>query len=294
MAKVTDVGGKPFSGLVQSTVVGIVSDNVDPDELGRIKVKFPTLHQEPVSYWIRQHSPMAGKERGFYALPEKEDEVMVQFMQGNQDTGVIVGQFWNGEDKPPKEAKDGLPGTAKQEVPGAQLSKDKFTEGSKDLAKNDRRFWKSRSGHLFVFDDTDGKESVQMWDKAHTLSFVLDTKEKRIIMANTGGDIHIRTKETFWVEAGKDIKFRAGNDIIGESVKNTELKIGQDWKVDTTMNSTLKTGQNFTIEAGMSMSIKGMNTTIEGTVSFAAKGSTSAGLTSSGMTEVRGGMVKIN
>lgn len=295
MAKATDVGGRPFSGLGPQTVVGIVTDNVDPDELGRIKVKFPTLAQEPVSFWIRQHSPMAGKERGLYALPEKEDEVMVQFMQGSVDTGVIVGQFWNGEDKPPKEAKDGLPGTGRQDVPGLQLSKDKFTEGSKDLSKNDRRFWKSRSGHLMVFDDTDGKESVQLWDKAHVLSMVFDSKEKRIIMANMEGDIHIRSKENIWIEAGKDIKWRAGQNILGESVQNTEHKVGKDWLVDTKMNTTLKTGQNFTIEAGMNIDFKAkMTTTIKGEVTAEYAGGTMATLKADGVTIVQGGVVKIN
>lgn len=229
-----------------------------------------------------------------YALPEKEDEVMVMFMQGSQDTGVIVGQFWNGEDKPPKEAKDGLPGPGKQET-GAKWSKDKFTDGSKDLSKNDRRFWKSRSGHLFVFDDSDGKESVQMWDKSHILSFVLDSKEKRIIMANTDGDIHLRAKKNIWFEAGEDIKWRAEKDIIGESGKNTKHTVGENWTVDTKLDSTLKTGKNFTIDAGMNIEFKAkLNTNVSGNVNAEFKGGVNATLTSSAITTVKGGMVKIN
>ena len=154
MAKLTDVMGRPHSGMIPWAVVGIVTDNVDPDELGRIQVKFPTLHDEPLSFWIRQISPNAGKERGIYALPEREDEVMVLFMQGSHDVGVIIGQFWNGIDKPPPEAKDKMPTPGDTDT-GAVWSTDKFTAGSQDLSKNDRRFWKSRSGAGICLSCTD-------------------------------------------------------------------------------------------------------------------------------------------
>ena len=50
MAKLTDVFGRPHSGVVPYAVVGIVNDNVDPDKLGRVRVSFPTLVDQPVSF----------------------------------------------------------------------------------------------------------------------------------------------------------------------------------------------------------------------------------------------------
>jgi uncharacterized protein involved in type VI secretion and phage assembly len=294
MAKVTDVGGRPHSGVMQQTVVGLVVDNVDPDELGRVKVKFPTLHGEPTSFWIRQLAPMAGKERGFYSLPEVEDEVLVTFLQGSQDVGVIVGQMWNGVDKPPTEAKDGLPGPAKTDT-GGTVSTDQFTDGTKDLSKNDRRFWRSRSGHLMVFDDSDGAESVQIWDKDHTLSLVFDSTEKRILIANTDGDIHIRTKNDLYLEAGNDIKWHAGNNIEGESGKDTTHTAGQNWSTDTAQKASHTTGTDFEITARQNFkATASMQATIEGSMSFGATGGTSATLSGGAMAEVKGGIVKIN
>jgi uncharacterized protein involved in type VI secretion and phage assembly len=223
MAKITDTQGKPHSGIVPFTVVALVTDNVDPDELGRLKVKFPTLHEEPLSFWLRQVSPNAGKERGLYALPEKEDEVLVVFLQGSQDVGIIIGQFWNGIDKPPPEAKDKMPKAGDQDT-GAEWSTDKYTEGSKDLSKNDRRFWKSRSGALMVFDDTSGKESVHLWDKDKNLSMVFDSSTKRIILANKEGDLHIRTKKNLFLEAGETVKIKAKQDIVAEAGAKMTLK----------------------------------------------------------------------
>lgn len=297
MPKITDSKGGPHSGQQPNYQIGIVIDNVDPEEMGRIKVKFPTLQGEPVSYWIRQASPGAGKERGFYSLPEKEDEVNVAFQQGSQDHGVVTGQFWNGKDKPPKEAKDGLPGPDKQLLGSGkgQWSKDKFTDGTKSLDKNDRRFWKSRSGSLIVFDDSSGAESVQMWDGSHTLSFALDTTSKRIILANTGGDIHIRTQNDFYLEAGNDIKIRAGNDIIGESVNDTKHHVGNNWKVDVDAKTDLTSKADFTAESKANMTLKSaMTTKIIGDVNFEAKGGSTAKLEGGALTEVKGGIVKIN
>lgn len=294
MAKVTDGQGRPNSGQVQFAVVGLVVDNVDPDELGRIKVKFPTLHNEPVSFWLRQISPNAGKERGLYALPEIEDEVLVAFMQGSHDTGVIVGQFWNGVDKPPTEAKDGLPGPGKTDT-GASWSTDQFTDGSKDLSANDRRFWRSRSGHLMVFDDTGGAETVQIWDKDHKMALVFDSVEGRIVLSNNEGDLHIRTKNDLYIEAGNDIKWRAGHDIVGESANDTTHTVLNNWTVDTTSNSKLTANANFDIEAKSNLTCKAsMNAKIEGSVAFEAKGGSTAKLSGGAMTEVSGGMVKIN
>ncbi|MEZ4239075.1 MAG: phage baseplate assembly protein V [Myxococcota bacterium] len=292
--KVTDSRGSPHSGVMQYVVSALVVDNVDPEELGRIKVKFQTLSGEPESDWLRQTSPGGGEGRGLYSLPEVGDEVLVAFLQGDQDKGVIIGQFWNGKDKPPAEAKDKLPGPAKTDT-GANWSKDQFTDGSKDLKKNDRRFWRSRSGHLMVFDDTDGAESVQMWDKDHTLGFVLDTKEKRVVLSNTGGDIHIRSKNNVFIEAGQDIKWRAGNNIDGESGQDTTHKAGTNYRTEAGQEASHKTGTDFKVDAGANANIKAqMEATMEGSMSFTGKGGMNATLNGGALAEVKGGMVKLN
>lgn len=294
MAKLTDMMGRPHSGLLPYAVVGIVTDNVDPDELGRIQVKFPTLHEEPLSFWLRQVSPNAGVERGLYALPEIDDEVLVIFMQGSHDVGVIIGQFWNGVDKPPPECKDGLPGSGAMHK-GTKWSKDVFSDGSSDLSNNDRRFWKSRSGHLFVFDDTSGSETIQIWDKSHNLALVFDSSNNRIVLANKSGDIHIRCQNDLFLEAGNDIKWYAGNNIEGESGMDTKHKAGMNYEMESGMDTKFKAGMNFKIEASMNFEAKAsMNATVEGSMMFQAKGGIQASLEGSAMAKVQGGIVMIN
>jgi uncharacterized protein involved in type VI secretion and phage assembly len=294
MAKLTDFLGRPHSGIVPSAVVGLVTDNVDPDELGRVKVKFPTLHEEPQSFWLRVAAPNAGKERGFYALPEKDDEVLVLFMQGSQDVGLIIGQFWNGKDKPPKEAKDGMPKPADTDSGGA-WSTAKFAAGSTGIDKNDRRLWRSRSGHLFVFDDTSGSESVTVWDKSHKLSLAFDSAASLITLANTGGDIHIRAKENVFIESGKDTKFKQGQHWICEAAQDIKFKAGMNWKAEAGQNIDFKASMNIDFKASMNLTGKAdLAAKIEGSVSFTGKGGATAELNGAATCTVKGGMVMIN
>jgi len=293
MAKLTDVMGRPHSGMIPWAVVGIVTDNVDPDELGRIQVKFPTLHEEPLSFWIRQISPNAGKERGLYALPEIDDEVMVLFMQGSHDVGVIIGQFWNGIDIPPQECKDTMP------VPGdtaaQERSTDEFTDGTKSLDLNDRRFWKSRSGHLIVLDDSAGAETIQIWDQTHTLSMIFDSAESRILLTNSTGDIHIRTQTDLYLEAGNDIIVTAANDINTLAHNDIIFEADKNWDMYAGMDATEEAGMNFAIDAGLALSgTAGTNCSLEGSVNFEAKGGVQAKMEGSATAIVKGGVVMIN
>ena len=290
MAKLTNSAGAPVGGVVPYPVTALVTDNVDPDELARIKVKFTTLPDEPLSFWIRQISPNAGKERGLYALPEKDDEVLVIFMNGSQDVGVIIGQFWNGKDKPPKEAKDGMPGSGAQWT--GDWSSDTFTDGTTDLKKNDRRFWRSRFGHLIAMDDSKGKETVQIWDGKHNLSLVFDTKENRITLVNNKGDIHIRCKKDLYLEAGGAMKVKvkkdwdtevggsttwiAGKDISTEAKKGkSEHKAKKDYKIESStgkFDAKAKTGAK--VDGTVKAEFTATKVDIKGKASVTIKGGT--------------------
>jgi len=294
MAKLVDAAGRPHSGVVPYPVVALVVDNDDPEELGRVQVKFPTLHEEPISFWLRQISPNAGKERGQYALPEVDDEVMVLFMNGTQDIGVIVGQFWNGKDVPPKEAIGGLDSVSRTMWKG-KWSKDGYAAGSSDDADNDRRFWRSRSGHIIGFDDTKGKETVQVWDKSGQLGLIMDSKDGRIILSNNKGDIHIRTAKNLFFEAGMDAKFKVGKNYEFEAGMNTKFKAGMNHEFKAGMNAKHDAGMNYDIKAGLGFKAKaGLTAKIEGGLTFNAKGGLQAEMKGGLMAVVKGAFVMIN
>jgi uncharacterized protein involved in type VI secretion and phage assembly len=83
-------------------IVGIVTNNDDPERLGRVKVKFPTLSDEDESTWARVAAPGAGKQRGLQWLPEVDDEVLVGFELGDMNRPIVLGGLWSREDPPPQ------------------------------------------------------------------------------------------------------------------------------------------------------------------------------------------------
>ncbi|BFU44280.1 VgrG-related protein [Krasilnikovia sp. MM14-A1004] len=82
-------------------VIGIVTNNDDPEKLGRVRVTFPTLSADDESAWARVAAPGAGRQRGMQWLPEVDDEVLVGFELDDHARPVVLGGLWNRDDKPP-------------------------------------------------------------------------------------------------------------------------------------------------------------------------------------------------
>jgi uncharacterized protein involved in type VI secretion and phage assembly len=151
-------------------VIGIVTNNNDPQKMGRVKIKFPWRESSDESNWTRIATAMAGKDRGTYFLPEVGDEVLVSFEHGNIQHPYVIGALWNGQDKPPETNKNG---------------------------KNDIRTIKSRSGHKIIFNDEQGKESLEIETKSGQ-KIVLDDsagKEKVEITDKNGNKILIESAQ---------------------------------------------------------------------------------------------------
>ena len=189
---------------IQGVVIGVVTNNEDPDGMGRVKVKFPWLSEEDESNWARVASPMAGKERGIYFLPEVDDEVLVAFEHGDMRFPYIIGSLWNGTESPPVTNDDG---------------------------KNNVRIIKSRSGHVISLNDEDGKEKIEILDKSEANSIVIDTSENTITVT-ADKDITISAPqgtitldgENVEIIASADIKVEAGGkvDVIASAAMKIE------------------------------------------------------------------------
>ena len=81
-------------------VVGVVTNNNDPDQMGRVRVKYPSLSDSDQSAWARVASVSAGAGRGMVMLPQPNEEVIVGFEHGDTRRPIVLGSLFNGRDKP--------------------------------------------------------------------------------------------------------------------------------------------------------------------------------------------------
>jgi uncharacterized protein involved in type VI secretion and phage assembly len=93
-------GGNGATGFADHLAIGIVTANDDPDNLARVKVRYPAFGQDVESDWARVAREAAGSERGTVALPHVNDEVVVGFQHGDIRRPFVLGTLFNGVDKP--------------------------------------------------------------------------------------------------------------------------------------------------------------------------------------------------
>lgn len=78
---------------------GQVVDNADPLGRGRLQVLVPqVLESSPA--WAMPCVPYAGKEMGFFAMPENGTGVWIEFEAGDPSFPIWTGCFWNKNDIP--------------------------------------------------------------------------------------------------------------------------------------------------------------------------------------------------
>jgi len=195
------VGPSNPEGRFYGVAVGVVTNNQDPEGLGRVKVRFPWLSDEDESHWARVLTPMAGNERGLYFLPEVDDEVLVAFQHGDIRFPYILGALWNGKDKPP-ESNNGA---------------------------NNLRTIKSRSGHIIRLDDTADAEKIEIIDKNKN-SIIVNTAKNTITVA-ADADITIQSTKGKLILQGNGIEMKSQAGVQVEASQGMELKAGSQLNI---------------------------------------------------------------
>jgi uncharacterized protein involved in type VI secretion and phage assembly len=188
---------------IPGVVTGVVKSLDDPDGQGRIELEFRGLPDAPESGWAPIAVPLAGKSRGMYFMPEKEDEVLVAFERGDFDHPFVIGYLWNGVDSPPETDPE---------------NRIIFTPGKHTLRfedKNQKIILQSAGGHSLVIDDnaktvtlqSKGGHKITIDDDANALT-LQTSKGQMITLDDSGtGSITLSGGERKIEMSGGTVKF---------------------------------------------------------------------------------------
>jgi type VI secretion system secreted protein VgrG len=250
---------RPVIHGVQTAVV-----SSDPDEYGRVKVKFH-WGDELESWWARVAMPWAHKQMGFQFFPRTGSEVVVQFLEGNPERPLIVGAVFNGVNKPVYTVPD-----------------NKTQSGIRGTDPD--KTGKSQSFNELQFEDDSGNEFI----------FFFAQKDMNRIVVNND-TIEIR-------QGNRTVTIKQGNltTTLEQGNETHELKMGNlTTKLDMGAASTeamqsieLKVGQNSIKIDQTGVTIQGMMVNIQGQIQTQVQG-TMTQISGDAMLQLSGGITMI-
>ena len=248
----------PVSGAQRAKVM----DNKDPEKLGRIRAQFLWQEEQDsnlMTPWMRIAQPHGGDDKGFYFIPEIDEEVMVDFENGNAEKPYVAGTLWHGK-----------------QVPGKKWPDD----------NNEIKAIRTRNGHTIEIHDEGNDGYIRIYDHEKENYILTYSTDEKLIKLESTGNIELYAKKDIIMEAGNDMKIKVGNNKDVDVENNISIHAGTDIKVKADSNIKQEAGSNFELKAGSSMKIS--STTHD------QKANASMKLDGGGMLEAKAGMVKIN
>jgi len=213
-----------------------VSDNEDPEQRGRLKLTIPTVLGAETSDWVLPCFPYGGGAGfGWLAVPPRDAQVVVEFIEGDISSPIWTGTFWRGEAEVPEDLSEGNEPTTK--------------------------LLKTESGHLLSFEDKDGETKITLRSAKEAL-VEMDDEGSIALTASDGAVVTLDAKAgTLTVadansntltmsSSGIECSDGNGNSITtssgGIEVSATTIKIsGSDVTVGTGSAEPLVKGTSF-------------------------------------------------
>ena len=169
---------------------GIVTDNRDPECLGRVRVQLDLLSPGCASPWYPMGGRWTGGGHGFWMLPDIGTQVLVAFPAGDKSHGIVLGCLYDEKHLSPETSPE---------------------------KKADGMLLQTRNHRIEITDDA-GKEGISIESAAGKMRCVLD-KENGIQIANELGDIKINCRK-LKIASGKNVGLN-GNKKVAVSCDGT-------------------------------------------------------------------------
>lgn len=214
--------------------------NKDPENKGRVQVKFQWQVENMKSSWIPVLTPDGGKSdqvntnRGFVFIPEEGDQVMIGFRYNTPNRPFVMGSFFNG--------KTGAGGSGNNKI--------------KSIT--------TRSGSTITFDDDEGKGRITVSDPSGS-TVTLNGDETISVSAPksitlSSEEIKIEASKSVTID-GKDEVTVNSKKIVQEGSDLVEIKTQSNLKIESKTQETKTSKYNL---EGKKVDIQGITTSVKG------------------------------
>lgn len=187
---------KCYFGVYTALVAEVASDK----HPGEVRLTLPWFDPTMKTEWCRVCNLYAGNGYGSFWHPEKNDEVLIAFLQGDMRRPIVLGGLYNGQDQPP---------TAR-------------------TSSKDEKVLRTKAGHQITLDDSQGKEKIVVVDKTGNNSIEIDSVSNAITI-KADGKLTIKAKQ------GVEIVSDTTIDITAKAA----LTVKSDASIDASATGTM-------------------------------------------------------
>ena len=200
MSELAMSGNSTTDSRIAGVVIATVSNIDDPDDLGRIKVKFPWMGENYQSDWASIAMPMTGSKTGFFFMPSVGDVVLVAFDHGDVNRPFIIGSLWNKKAKPPGTSAD-----AKNRIFRLRTKEgNEIIFDDESNQANRKVEIRTGSGHCIII----GSQKIEIKDKDAKNSVCIDAQAQSVLLESSN-KISIKAP-TIEIEATANMKIKSG------------------------------------------------------------------------------------
>ena len=207
-------------------------------QLGRVKVRFlwdkypdQRLFDRPeYTCWVRLVTPFAGKDHGFYVMPEVGDEVVMSFEDGDIDRPVCVGSVYN---------------------IGSQLLLNRMESSLQQMELVKLKTPKHLIMDFWEAEDADDKQRIEV-----------DANQKIIMTMTIDGKkiaYHLESKGTSTVHSVGVLTENSDEKVIVQRGDKGVITIDKEGNISIEGRDISIKGRNISIEAQSKMDIKAAN-----------------------------------
>jgi type VI secretion system secreted protein VgrG len=236
---------KPLIVSSQTAIVtGPTDEEIHTDDHGRVKVKFFWDRRDKkkdgnMSCWIRVSQNWAGDKWGAMHIPRVNQEVIVNFLDGDPDRPIITGRVYHGANQPPYP----LP---------AEKTKSTIKSNSSKGGENYNEIG---------FEDLAGQEIL----------FTHAARDQNEVVENDMST-EVKNNQEIKVKQNRDLTVASGNETITIDSGTRDVKVGSDEKHANAADFghkvsgsyTLKVNGNITIDASGIVKISGAKIVMNG------------------------------